>query len=97
MFRKFVSILVMVSLLVLIGCSAHHHTIGAGAKGNDSVSQKQWYILWGLVPLNNVDSQAMAGGATDYEIKTEQSFIDIVIGIFTNIITVHPRTVTVTK
>jgi hypothetical protein len=49
------------------------------------------------VPLNSVDSQAMAGGASDYEIKTQRSFVDVVIGIFTGIITVHPRTVSVTK
>lgn len=98
MLRKFISVLLIVSLLVLIGCSTHHHTIGAGAKGGDSVSKKQWYILFGLVPLNNVDTKVMAAGASDYDIKTESNFVDVVIGLFTGILTIPaPRTVTVTK
>jgi len=39
----------------------------------------------------------MAGGAANYEIKTEQSPLDIIINFFTGIVTVYSRTVTVTK
>jgi hypothetical protein len=61
------------------------------------MQQRQWYILWGLVPLNNVDTYHMAGGTKDYEIKTEASALDVIISIFTGIVTVNSRTVTVTK
>ena len=84
-------------LLLVCGCSAHHHTVGAGATGDDSVSARQWYILWGLVPLNDVDTTELAGGSVNYEIDTEQGFLDIVINIFTGIVTVNSRTVTVTR
>jgi len=42
-------------------------------------------------------SAKMAGGASDYMIKTEQKFLDIVINIFTSAVSVYSRTVTVTK
>jgi hypothetical protein len=39
----------------------------------------------------------MAGPVADYEIKTEQNVVDFIIGMFTGIVTVNCRTVTVTK
>jgi len=53
--------------------------------------------LFGLVPLNEVDSKALAGGAEDYTITTKFKFVDHVIGFFTSIVTVRPMTVTVQK
>jgi len=83
--------------LSLVGCSAHIHTIGKGPQGQTMMQQRQWYVLWGLVPINDVDTHQMAGSAADYEIKTEQSALDVIINIFTGIVTVYSRTVTVTK
>jgi hypothetical protein len=84
-------------LLVCLGCATNMHTIGKGPKGNSIVEERQWYVLWGLVPINKVDSKAMAAGAENYQIKTEASALDVVINIFTNWVTVTSRTVTVTK
>ena len=96
--KRFVSLLVLSALiLVLAGCAAHTHIVGNGAQGNAIEKQRQWYVLWGLVPINNIDTKTMAGNAVDYTIKTEQSFVDIVIGFFTGIVTVGCRSVTVTK
>ena len=96
--KKTVSlIMIIVFLVVIAGCSAHIHKVGKGAQDYTTVESRQWYILFGLVPINNVDTHAMAGGATDYEIKTEQSALDIIINIFTSMISVYSRTVTVTK
>ena len=97
MFRKCIIAGMMLIFLFVLGCSAHTHNVGAGASGVDKASQRQWYILYGLIPLNNVDTNAIAADATDYTIKTETGFVDIVIGMFTGIITVNSRTVTVTK
>ncbi|RMF57775.1 MAG: hypothetical protein D6748_10425 [Calditrichaeota bacterium] len=98
MLRKITSVLLILSFIfVLTGCFTNIHRVGNGPQQGVKVEQRQWYVLWGLVPINQVDSQSMAGGATDYEIKTEFTFVDIVIGFFTGIITVQPRTVKVTK
>ena len=49
---------------------AHIHTIGDGPQTGESNSERQWYALFGLVALNEVDVDAMADGAADYEIQT---------------------------
>ncbi len=57
----------------------------------------KWYVLWGLVPINNVDTNAMAEGATDYEITTALTPLDVVISVVLGQVTVYSRTVTVQK
>ena len=89
--------LVLAFILLTAGCMAHMHKVGAGEQQGIPVQERQWYVLWGLVPINNVDSHAMAGGATDYTIRTEQSALDVIINIFTGVVTVYSRTVTVMK
>ncbi len=95
--KKKAGIAVLVIAVVMTSCFTQEHIVGKGASGSDATSQRQWFILWGLVPLNSVDSKGMAAGATNYTIKTEESLIDGIIGIFTGIVTIAPRTVTVTK
>jgi hypothetical protein len=95
--KKLVIAMMIVSTLVIVGCSTHVHTVGAGPQTGQVTSERQWWILFGLIPLNSVDVGAMAGGATDYEIQTQMAPTDIVLNIFTQYVTVNSRTVTVTK
>ncbi len=95
--KKTVALILIIALILLIGCEAHIHKVGVGAKEGKAKQARQWYALWGLAPLNQVDTQSMAEGATDYEIKTEKSALDIILNMFTGMITVYSRTVTVTK
>jgi hypothetical protein len=85
------------AFLFIIGCSAHVHKVGSGAQGNQAIQARQWYVLFGLIPINEVDTNQMAGGAQNYEIKTEQCVMDILINFFTSAVTIYSRTVTVTK
>ena len=78
-------------------CYTNTHVVGKGAQGNTTESARQWYVLWGLVPINAVSSKAMAGGASDYTITTQMSFLDFVIGAFTGIVTVQCSSVEVKK
>ncbi|MDX1547910.1 MAG: hypothetical protein R3247_13025 [Rhodothermales bacterium] len=95
--QGFATLLLLVLLGVASGCTGHMHVIGNGASSGEVVEARQWYVLWGLVPINDVDTSDMAGGATNYTIETEQSALDVIINIFTGAITVYSRTVTVTK
>ena len=95
--KKTVVMIMIVSSLFLIGCSTHVHTVGTGPQSGQVETARQWYILWGLMPLNTVDTGAMAGGAANYEIKTSTEALDIIIGIPANYVSVKSRTVTVTK
>lgn len=96
--KKLVSLIVLVAfLMVLTGCTMHTHVIGNGAQQGVKMEKRQWYALWGLVPINDVDSKVMSAGAQDYTIETQQAFLDVVINIFTGWVTIYSRTVTVTK
>jgi hypothetical protein len=95
--KKLVAVVLLVAILVMTGCMTHVHVIGTGGKGGAVEQARQWYILWGLVPLNNVDTRTMAGGAKDYTIKTEISPMDFLLNIFTSWVTVYSRTVEVTR
>lgn len=97
MIKKSVAALLLAAMFFTVGCMGHTHVIGEGGKSGVTESAKQWYILWGLVPLNDANTSQMAGGAKDYTVKTEISFIDFVISMVTGMITVVPRSVTVTK
>ncbi len=98
MFKKSISLMIMiVILLTLAACATHVHTVGRGPQTGQEMEARQWYAVFGLVPINDVDTNQMAAGASDYEIKTEQTLIDGIITYFTSIVTVSCRTVKVTK
>ncbi len=94
--RKTVILILLFSVL-LTGCMTHMHVVGEGAKQGIVETERQWYALWGLVPINRVDTKEMAKGAKDYTIKTEQSGLDIIINIATSFATVYSRTVEVRR
>ena len=96
MVRNLTIIILMIMVVIFVGCSTHIHTIGDGASGNDKDVKRQWYVAFGLATLNEVDTREMAGEAENYEIKTQTTFIDGLIGVLTYSL-ISPRTVTVTK
>ena len=97
--KKYISLIALTAALSLpmTSCYTMSHEVGNGGTTASETSERQWFVLWGLVPINSVDSQAMAGGATNYTVTTEQSFLDVVINIFTGWVTVYSREITVTK
>ena len=97
MFRKLSAVFLIAAMLFVIGCAAHTHKVGNGAQGTDVIEARQWYILWGLVPINDVDTNAMAGEATDYEITTQATALDVIISAVLSEISINCRTVTVQK
>ena len=97
MLKKFSAIVLILGVLLLMGCAAHVHKVGNGAQGNDMMIARQWYLLYGLVPINEVDTNAMAGAATDYEIMTQHTGLDVIINIFTGAVSVTSRSVVVRK
>ena len=107
--NKLITITLIISML-FISCATHLHTVGHGPQTGIKVTSRQFYLFYGLVPLNSVDTNEMAGidlngnYITDYEIQTQTGPIDIVLafglGLFTNGIgpvIIQSRTVTVTQ
>lgn len=97
MFRKTVCILLIVSVLFFTSCAAHVHRVGEGSQRYDVSRARQWYVIWGVVPLNHVDSHAMAAGARNYRITTFYSPIDLLITTILVPLTITTRTVLVEK
>lgn len=95
--RKTALVALVCSMTLLTSCFTLTHVVGNGGKGVISESTKQWYVLWGLVPINTVDVKAMAGGASDYTVVTQETFVDGLISAVLNFVSVHTRTVTVTR
>ena len=89
--------LVLITGLVLIlsACTTHTHIVGDGAQGNSQKSKRQLWVI-SLVAINDVDTKAFAGDATDYVISTQSDIVDLIIGGFTGGLIVS-RKVTVTK
>ena len=98
--KKAVVMIMIVSSLFLIGCSTHVHTVGTGPLTGVENTARQYYLLYGLVPLNSVDAAELAGSAANYEIQTQVGPMDAVINIASAVAIlglVSSRTVTVTK
>lgn len=96
---KFLSKIALLSALLvpLTGCYTFTHKVGQGASGGQETEARQWFVLWGLVPINKVDSKEMAGNASNYTVTTQFNVIDVVISFFTSFVTVYVQTVTVER
>ena len=100
--KKALRLMLCLSFLAmpLSGCFTLNHTVGNGGQGTEVASNRQWYILWGLIPLNNVDGEKMAlekNLTNNYTVKSQMSFVDCLLNIITGIVTVYGQTVSVSK
>ena len=103
--NKLITITLIISML-FISCATHLHTVGHGPQAGVKATARQYYLLWGFVPLNTVDTNEMAGTdingnqIENYEIQTQFGALDIVINWVSAVTIgglVSSRTVTVTK
>ena len=97
MLRKLAASLLIVAMLVAVGCTAHTHKVGHGPAFNRTTVERQWYLLYGLVPINDIDTQAMAGGRRNYEITTQITVVDFIYRPLFFPMTITCRTVKVTN
>ena len=88
-------ILLTTFILILSACTTHTHIVGNGAQGNYEKSKRQLWVI-SLVAINDVDTQELAGDATDYEIQTQVDIVDLLISTLTSGI-ISSRKVTVKK
>jgi hypothetical protein len=95
--RRSLSLLALVLAMVLTtpACAVHRHRVGAGPGGHGETSLRQYYWMWGLLPINEADSQRLAGAQSGYEIVTKYSFVDILLAPVLFPFTVTTRTVLV--
>ena len=94
---KKLSLALAMVVVMFSSCYTLNHTVGSSGSGGEKIEKRAWYILWGLVPLNTVESKAMAGNATNYTVTSSHTALDVVLNIVTGIVTVGSQTVTVQK
>ena len=88
--------LLLLSSSMLTSCYTCTSVVGTGAKGNESVTKWNHYVIYGLAPVGVSDSKAMASGASDYTVTTSQSFVNgLISGLTFGLYS--PTTTTVTK
>ncbi|GGB70955.1 hypothetical protein GCM10007424_08680 [Flavobacterium suaedae] len=92
---KFFALAFTASLL-LTSCYTYTTVVGKGAQGNQTVKKWNHYVVYGLAPVGVSDAKEMAGGATDYTVTTEQSFVNGLVSALTFGL-YSPTTTTVTK
>ena len=86
----------VLAVLSTPGCLSHHHLVGLGPTGLGQESSRQFYMLFGLVRMNEVDPQRMAGDLTSYTVDSEFSFLDLLLAPILLPFSFTSRTVTVT-
>lgn len=69
--------------------------VGLGATGSEFQVARQYYCLFGLLPVNDVDAQRMAGDLTSYTIETKFGLVDCLLAPFLLPLTGTSRTVVV--
>ena len=85
--------------LLLPGCFTFQHTVGRGPQSPTPAvtTETRWFALYGIVPLDDVDSAALVGSARDYRVTTKFTFVDVVITTFTSFVTLYRQSVIVEK
>ena len=97
MFKRLTVVLMLFVIVFLIGCAKHTHTVGHGPAFNRTNVERQWYLLYGLVPINDIDTKSMAEGRSNYQIVTQITLIDFIYQAILSPMTITSRTVSVTR
>jgi hypothetical protein len=90
------SIFAMAVVLCMTSCYSLSYTVGKGASTGVVHQGKNHYLLEGLVALKTTTPAELAGGAKDYEVTVEHTFIDGVVRFLTSGL-YTPSTTTVRK
>lgn len=77
------------------GCVSHTHAVGLGPTGAEVKVARQYYLLYGLFEINDVDTARMAGDMTSYSIETKFGFVDLLLSPFLGALLTTSRTVIV--
>lgn len=79
------------------GCYTQKFDVGGGADSGESQEFSQWFALWGLVPITDIEGevQGYTGGDENYTVTTQFTPLDVVINFFANVVTIGRKTVTV--
>jgi len=86
----------MLCMFMMTSCYTYNTVVGEGPKGTTEVKEWNNYLLFGLIDVGTSDPKQLAGGATNYNVKVQHTFVNgllyaVTFGIYA------PTTTTVTK
>jgi len=70
-------------VLFLNSCYTYTYSVGKGSQTGKTISKKNHYAIYGLIPISTSDPIKMAGDAKDYDITIKHSFVDGLINSIT--------------
>ena len=70
--------------LVMTSCYTYTYTVGNGPQTGVEITKKNHYLLYGLAPISTSNPVEMAGGAADYEVTIQHTFVDGLLNALTN-------------
>lgn len=85
----------LAALCLLQGCVSNSVSVGLGSTGSGDRTERQYYLLFGLVSVNEVDTRRMAGSLTSYAVDAEFGWMDLLLAPILLPLTMTSRTVTV--
>lgn len=68
------------------------HLAPSDTEGTLIAEKGNWYILWGLVPLNDNRTDAVVPAGKKVRVETKYTPIDFLINIFTGLVTIYTNT-----
>jgi len=90
------NLLLVILLFSLTSCFSNLQVVGEGSKGTTEITEKNHYLVDGLIKLKQSDTNKMADTSQNYTIHTRITFVDGLLWFFTvGIYT--PTTTTITK
>jgi len=82
--RRTTLLLLLALVLAAPACMSSYHTVGAGPTGGEIASAKQWYALWGCLPLGGApDSRTLSGDRVNYRVWTGITTWDVFLNFLT--------------
>ena len=87
--KRLINSLLIVGVAILMtSCYTYTFSVGDGAQTGVEVTAKKHYVIYGLAPVSISDPVEMAGGADNFDVKIEHTFVDgllnaITFGIYT--------------
>lgn len=75
--------LVFAISVLFSSCYTLTYSVGEGAKTGVDVMERNHYLIYGLAPVKTSDPSKMAGGAKDYTVTIQHTFIDGLLNAIT--------------
>jgi hypothetical protein len=75
--------MVLTLAMIVSSCYTYSFNVGKGAQTGMEIRKMNHYLIYGLAPISTSNPNEMAGGAQDYTVTIQHTFIDGLINAIT--------------